>query len=77
MNEPPCLEVKGTEVRSIDEQGLIWSGVVHSDTPDVPQRQGVASGTLIVHFDGANGTLVVQGVRYTLCTSFERVLAPC
>lgn len=77
MNEPPCLEVRGNEVRSIDEQGGIWSGAVQSDTPDMPQREGVASGLLIVHIYGANGTLVVHGVDYVLCTSFGRVLIPC
>jgi hypothetical protein len=77
MNEPPCLEVRGIEVSSIDEQGGTWSGVVQRDTPDVPQRPGVASGTLIVHINGANGSLVVHGVSYTLCVSSERPLVPC
>jgi hypothetical protein len=77
MNEPPCLEVRGNEVRSIDEQGGTWSGVVHSDTPEVPQREGVASGLLIVHMNGASGTLVVHAVDYTLCASFGQVLIPC
>jgi hypothetical protein len=77
MNEPPCLEVRGNEVRSIDEQGGTWSGVVQRVTPEVPQREGVASGLLIVHINGANGTLAVHGVDYTLCASFGQVLIPC
>lgn len=76
MNDAPCLEVLGKDVRYMDRQELVWTGFVLDDRPNAA-APGVSSGTLLLElYEGTEPSFMLT-VAYTFCTPLGVLNIPC